>query len=92
MGREDRKNSAARGDPEHKRPEARGSPKRRQTGDVDRIDRAAATDTGHSGYGSESVRPYLRAQLRMKELFVTPFGLAEQWDKRRSNKDKPGRR
>ncbi|MBC5767223.1 hypothetical protein [Ramlibacter albus] len=25
-------------------------------------------DDGRSGYGSESVRPYLRAQLRAKEL------------------------
>jgi hypothetical protein len=92
VGREDRKSSGARGDPEHKRPDARGSPKRRQTGDVDRTDRAAARDTGHSGYGSESVRPYLRAQLKMKELFGTPFGLVEEWDKRRSKKDKPGRK
>jgi hypothetical protein len=89
VGREDRKSSGARGDPEQKRPDLRGSGKRRQSRDVDRGDRAAASDTGHSGYGSESVRPYLRAQLKLKELFGTPFGQIEEWDKRRS-KDKPG--
>jgi hypothetical protein len=31
-----------------------------------------ATDDGRSGYGSESVRPFLRAQLRLKELMQGP--------------------
>jgi hypothetical protein len=34
--------------------------------------RASASDEGRSGYGSESVRPYLRAQLRQKELLAEP--------------------
>jgi hypothetical protein len=34
--------------------------------------RGTADEDGRSGYGSESVRPYLRAQLRLKELLVTP--------------------
>jgi hypothetical protein len=32
----------------------------------------ANADDGRSGYGSESVRPYLRAQLRHKELMQAP--------------------
>ena len=31
-----------------------------------------AANEGRSGYGSESVRPYLRAQLRAKELIQGP--------------------
>ena len=33
---------------------------------------ANAAEDGRSGYGSESVRPYLRAQLRLKELMQGP--------------------
>jgi hypothetical protein len=32
----------------------------------------AAADDGRSGYGSDSVRPYLRALLRRKELMQAP--------------------
>jgi hypothetical protein len=32
-----------------------------------------ATALGHSGYGSESVRPHLRDQLKLKELMGPPF-------------------
>jgi hypothetical protein len=37
-----------------------------------------ATAEGHSGLGSESVRPHLRDQLRLKALLPTPFPLTEQ--------------
>lgn len=68
MGRDDK--NSGRGDPENKRSAPRGSGARRQTGF---LGRATAQDAGHSGYGSESVRPYLRAQLKLKELMGTPF-------------------
>ena len=43
--------------------------------------RAAASDAGRSGYGSESVRPYLRAQLRLKELMGSAFApIINPWD------------
>lgn len=84
MGREDRKNSGP-GDPENKRSPPRHSGARKQTG---YSIRATANDVGHSGYGSESVRPYLRAQLKLKELLGTPFGALDAWNKRRSDKDK----
>jgi hypothetical protein len=45
----------------------RGGPKR-QRGFVER-----ATATGHSGHGSESVRPHLRDQLKLKALMPQPF-------------------
>jgi hypothetical protein len=35
------------------------------------VQRAAAS--GRSGYGSESVRPFLRDQLKLKELMAEPF-------------------
>ena len=41
----------------------------------------ATADDGRSGYGSESVRPYLRAQLKLKEL-LAPAGNLEGWIKR----------
>lgn len=47
----------------------RSTPASRQGGYVGR---ANAADEGRSGYGSESVRPYLRAQLRLKELMQGP--------------------
>lgn len=37
-----------------------------------------ATARGHSGHGSESVRPHLRDQLRLKALLPTPFPPPEQ--------------
>lgn len=46
----------------------RSAPASRQGGYVGR----ASADDGRSGYGSESVRPYLRAQLRLKELMQGP--------------------
>lgn len=61
----------------------RSAPASRQGGYVGR----ASADDGRSGYGSESVRPYLRAQLKLKELMQGPqlgFGPA--------GGDKPRRR
>lgn len=46
----------------------KGSGPRKQRGYVER-----ATAMGHSGYGSESVRPHLRDQLRLKALLPSPF-------------------
>jgi hypothetical protein len=46
----------------------RGSSPPRRRGFVER-----ATADGHSGYGSESVRPHLRDQLRLKALLAAPF-------------------
>ena len=40
--------------------------------------RAAASEEGHSGHGSESVRPHLRAMLKLKELMVPQFPPPEQ--------------
>ena len=50
---------------------------------AERPGRAQAAPAGRSGRGSESVRPYLRAQLRLKELLIPQFpppgeGLAEK--------------
>jgi hypothetical protein len=45
----------------------RGGPKR-QRGFVER-----ATASGHSGHGSESVRPHLRDQLKLKALLPQPY-------------------
>jgi hypothetical protein len=57
-------------------PGRRGSGPRKQRGFVER-----ATAVGHSGHGSESVRPHLRDQLRLKALLPTPFPTsAEQQD------------
>jgi hypothetical protein len=44
----------------------------RQRGFVER-----ATAHGHSGHGSESVRPHLRDQLRLKALMTTPYPTPE---------------
>lgn len=44
----------------------------KQRGSTERA-AARALPAGHSGYGSESVRPYLREQLRLKALLPTPF-------------------
>ena len=47
---------------------------------------ATASDEGRSGYGSESGRPYLRAQLRLKEWMQGPqLGFAPE---RPGKKDK----
>lgn len=62
------------GDPESRRPQGgrRGSGPGRQRGFIER-----ATASGHSGHGSESVRPHLRDQLRLKALLPTPFPTPE---------------
>lgn len=51
----------------------RGGAPPRQRGFVER-----ATAKGHSGHGSESVRPHLRDQLRLKALMPSPFPVPEQ--------------
>ena len=68
------------GEPDDRRlaagPGRRGNAPRKQRGFV-----ARATAVGHSGHGSESVRPHLRDQLRLKALLPTPFPTsAEQQD------------
>ena len=64
------------GDPDRRRP---GSAGRKVGGPARRgfVERATAT-TGHSGYGSESVRPHLRDQLKLKALLPQPFPTPEQ--------------
>ena len=52
----------------------KGSGPKKQRGFVER---AMARD-GHSGHGSESVRPYLRDQLKLKSLLPQPFPTPEQ--------------
>ena len=66
------------GEPDGRRPASgpgkRGSGgARRQRGFVER-----ATAAGHSGHGSESVRPHLRDQLRLKALLPTPFPISAE--------------
>jgi hypothetical protein len=66
-------------DPEGRRQPGSGrrsSGGRRQRGSLERA--AARGHTGHSGHGAESVRPYLREQLRLKSLFPSPFPVPEQ--------------
>lgn len=75
VGRDDR--NSGNGDPERRQPR-QGSGVRRQQGYVGR---AQANDAGRSGYGSESVRPYLRAQLRLKELLANALIPGNPWDK-----------
>ncbi len=53
-------------------PERRRSSPRKQKGFVER-----ATASGHSGYGSDSVRPHLRDQLRLKNLLPHPYPIHE---------------
>jgi len=63
------------GAPEGRRPKGsgrKGSGPIKQRGFVER-----ATSRGHSGHGSESVRPYLHAQFRLKALLPTPFPMPE---------------
>ncbi|MBI5275988.1 MAG: hypothetical protein HY854_05955 [Burkholderiales bacterium] len=56
-------------------------PRKQQGGS---IGRAGASEPGHGGYGSESVRPYLRAQLRLKELMARSGNLfPDPWDEER---------
>jgi hypothetical protein len=50
--------------------------KQRPSGD--KPGRAAAAIEGHSGYGTESMRPHLRALLKLKELMVPQFPPPEQ--------------
>lgn len=76
------------GDPEGRRPVARrgaappGKDRKKARGFVER-----ATASGHSGYGSESVRPYLRDQLRLKALLPSPFPAPESEPGRRNKDD-----
>ena len=51
----------------------KGAGAARQRGFVER-----ATAMGHSGHGSESVRPHLRDQLKLKSLLPQPFPTPEQ--------------
>lgn len=60
-------------DPEGRRPVARRTGPPAKRGFVER-----ATAQGHSGHGSESVRPHLRDQLKLKALMPSPFPLPEQ--------------
>jgi hypothetical protein len=64
----------------------RGAGAGRQRGYVEQrgtfIERATA-EQGHSGHGSESVRPHLRDQLRLKALLPTPFPMPDN--------DRPGK-
>ena len=65
------------GDPDGRRTASagrKGSGQKRQRGFVER----ATAAMGHSGHGSESVRPYLRDQLRLKSLLPQPFPTPEQ--------------
>jgi len=65
----------AGGDPEGRRPAAggrNGAKPSRQRSFVER-----ATARGHSGHGSESVRPHLRDQLRLKSLLPQPFPMPD---------------
>lgn len=82
MGRNDK--NSGRGDPENKKgqqgPPRSGGNRSLQPAYAFQGGRARADD-GRSGYGSESVRPYLRAQLRLKEL-LAPAGNLEGWVKR----------
>ena len=59
-------------EPEGRRPSARRGGTARKRGFVER-----ATAQGHSGHGSESVRPHLRDQLRLKALMPSPFPVPE---------------
>ena len=58
--------------PRRRASDRKGSGPRKQRDYVSR-----ATAQGHSGHGSESVRPHLRDQLRLKALLPTPFPLQE---------------
>jgi hypothetical protein len=51
----------------------KGSGPKRQRSYIER-----ATALGHSGYGSESVRPHLRDQLRLKALLPSPYPTPDQ--------------
>ncbi|MGE4240764.1 hypothetical protein [Ramlibacter sp.] len=68
------KDKPSRGpDPGRRRPAAIRSGIRLQGSGIGRAEATAdEEDAGRSGYGSESVRPYLRAQLRQKELMSGP--------------------
>ena len=66
------------GDPQGRRSASAGRKIARpgkQRGSTERA--VARASGGHSGYGSESVRPYLREQLRLKALLPTPFPTPE---------------
>lgn len=78
MKRDDK--TSGNGDPENKDKRKRSAPPGKTRRLASDISRALACDEGHSGYGSESVRPYLRAQLQLKELLGTPFMPPEPWE------------
>ena len=81
MGRDDKK-TWGRGDPE-RRTVPRGSGARKQSGQPGR----PSANDGRSGYGSESVRPHLRAQLRLKELLGSAFTpVLNPWDTARNRR------
>lgn len=70
-----RPNSA--GDPDGRRSASagrKGGGPAKQRGFVER----AMARGGHSGHGADSVRPYLRDQLRLKSLLPQPFPTPEQ--------------
>ncbi len=70
-------------DPEKRKPPKRSAPRSRQGGYVTR-----ATASGRSGYGADSVRPYLRAQLKLKDMMRAPFvAPAAEQDKPDDTKD-----
>jgi hypothetical protein len=49
-----------------------------------------AANEGHGGYGSESVRPYLRAQLRLKEMMLRAGNLVPNpWSEDKPSRKKP---
>lgn len=64
------------GEPQGRRPGSagrKGPAAKRQRGFVER----ATASSGHSGHGADSVRPYLRDQLRLKSLLPQPFPTPE---------------
>ena len=64
------------GKPNEERTEGRRPPATQRKGGGPKKQRSyieRATAMGHSGYGSESVRPHLRDQLRLKALLPSPF-------------------
>lgn len=63
------------GDPEGRRPSAGGRKGAGPSRQRSFVERATARD--HSGHGSESIRPHLRDQLRLKSLLPQPFPMPE---------------
>lgn len=63
------------GDPEGRRPSAGGRKGAGPSRQHNFVERAMAR--GHSGHGSESVRPHLRDQLRLKSLLPAPYPMPD---------------